>query len=163
MCVVSAFATNPSMFFHSTASSVCLSQSYASLGALNSRSGGGSGSAELSESSVLVLIAEEEAALDSLGGLGGLTDVNGGGGGVALRAGLSLGNSVLCLVLQIQCESSSEIRFGAVLAHGDADGVGSLAGVVATINGERRGGPVLAHPARLVAVEALSECPDNFR
>jgi hypothetical protein len=99
----------------------------------DSGSGGGGSAGELSESLLLLGVAEELDSLDSLGSLVGLADVHNGGSGVALGVGLSLGDSVLAGLLQGNGESSSEILLSLVLTHRHANLVVHLGSAVETV------------------------------
>ena len=72
---------------------------------------------------------------------------------------LSLSDAILLGALGGQGESSSEILCSLVLTNGDADLVGHLGGVEATIGGEGRGGPVPLVPTDLLGIKALGETP----
>merc|ERR1719246_336925 len=102
--------------------------------------GTSAGAGELAEGSVLLVVVDEFDRLDGLGGLVDLTDVADTDSGVAV---------VLVLL-------------SGLLRDGDTHLVGHGGGVVATVHGEGRPGPVLAHPASLVAVEFLGEAPKEL-
>jgi len=124
--------------------------------------GGVSEGGELSQGGLLVVIAEESLLVDDLGGVVNVaSDDLDGGGGVALGAHQSLGDSVLGLVLQSHGESSLEILGSGFLGDGDSDLVAGLASVEHTVVGEGGVGPVLAVPLGLFAVELLGNSPDN--
>ena len=94
--------------------------------------------------------------------VGASTDVHDSGGGVGLGAGLGLADSVLLCFLQSHGESSLGTLGGLLLSDVDSESVGGLLGVVSSIHGEGRITPVLAHELGLVAVEPLSQAPNNF-
>lgn len=124
---------------------------------------GGFGKLEqLSEGCLLVGVAEESLLLDDGGGVVNVASkLLNGGGWVGLGAGLSLGDTVLLLVLQSHDESSLEILGSIFLSDGDANSVGGLGSVVLSINGEGAVGPVLSAPLGLLGVEILGNSPDN--
>lgn len=133
-------------------------------GTLALSSGGVRELGELAEGSLLVVVVEESLGLDGLGALGGAgSHSHDGGGGVALRLHVSLGDAVLGLVLQSHGESSAEIVLGYTLGGGDADGVAGLAGVVEAVHGEGGVRPVLAVPLSFHAVPFLGQAPDDLR
>jgi len=122
--------------------------------------GTSAGAGELAEGSVLLVVVDEFDRLDGLGGLVDLTDVADTDSGVAVV--LVLLDAVLLVTLHSHGEGPLEVLLSGLLRDGDTHLVGHGGSVVATVHGEGRPGPVLAHPASLVAVEFLGEAPKEL-
>ena len=83
---------------------------------------------------LLVLITDEELAIDSAGStVGALCECQHGDSRVALSSGLCLLDTILLLLLQGQGESSLATLLGLSSFNTDSDGVGALGSVVSSV------------------------------
>ena len=130
-------------------------------GTTNLSFGTGAGAGELPEAGVLLVVVDEFDSLDGLGDAVDLTHVVDADGGVAGL--LVLLDAVLLETLHSHGECPPEVLLSRLLHDRDAHLVGHLRCVELAVGGEGGPGPVLAVPAGLLVVEALSKAPKLLR